>query len=631
MKILAPQNWFTIVLGMVVLLAIFLVDAFVELGVAGGVLYILPVLIAWYGRQSSHVLFAGIIGSLLTIFGYVLSPEGSEEWKVLVNRGLSLLAIWGAVFPCYLSLSKTAGFVAPKTGIAFRIGILAFSLVLVTATLIGVVSFKTANEALIEKEIKIIGDELETDGNQILSQLKAIRQDIQFLAGTPPIQGIIRAQAGGGIDPADGSTDENWMNLLGRIFGEQLRINPYYLQVRYIGIKENGREIVRVDRSGGSVVFTDDSNMQQKGNTDYFAKTIRLEKDELYYSDVTLNREFNKVVLPHQPVMRVATPVFNEDTGAVFGIVVINLDFDLILKKLTRLKGNYYVTNSDGDFLFHPDPSKNFGFDRGQEHLIQRMFPGLSDIYNKVNNSNELWFWEKHEKSASPPILYFRKLPFDKRNPERFLGLVKIKPFSEISISTRQVLENIIWLSVILILLAALVTIYFSRLLTRPLTELVVVANSLAEGEYEKRIDIKGSAESELLAVAMEHLRSNLNSLTKGLRENEDRLKDNAQRLEEERNKLLDESWLKSSLNQIMIQIEGKSSIEDLGSSLLSQLVTMTSAYVGAFYLIKNDVEEPLLCICSSYSYQERQKLREQFSLGEGLVGQCAVEKKCCD
>ena len=115
------------------------------------------------------------------------------------------------------------------------------------------------------------------------------------------------------------------------------------------------------------------------------------------------------------------------------------------------------------------------------------------------------------------------------------------------------------------------------------------------------------------------------------MRENEDRLKDNAQRLEEERNKLLDESWLKSSLNQIMIQIEGKSSIEDLGSSLLSQLVTMTSAYVGAFYLIKNDVEEPLLCICSSYSYQERQKLREQFSLGEGLVGQCAVEKKCCD
>jgi signal transduction histidine kinase/HAMP domain-containing protein len=628
MEASTSKNVFPTVAGMILLVAIFLVDAFVELGVAGGVLYILPVLMAWYGRQSSHVVFAGLIGSLLTVFGYFLSPEGTgEEWKVLINRGLSLLAIWATVFPCYFSLSKKAGFIAPKTGIAFRIGILAFTLVLVTATVIGVVSFKTANEALIEKEVEILGNELEMDAHDVLARLKAVRHDVQFLTKTPPVQGIIRAQSANGVDPFDGSTEAIWKNRLVDTFKELIRGNPDYVQVRFIGLSDDGREIVRVEQRGETILSTGIPDLQKKGSTEYVQKTLLLQKGQLYLSEVTLNREFNKVVVPHKPVMRLAAPVFNDATGSVFGIVVINLDFGLILDRIARNGDNYFVTNSAGDFLSHPEKYKTFGFDLEKIYTIQREFPDLKAMYAPENIRKKIWLRNK-SSTLQAPILYFQKVNFDPLDSRRFIGLVKVKPFSEVAISSRQVLENIIWLAVTLILIAALVAIYFSRVLTRPLTEIVAIADTLAEGNYEVRIKIKGSAEAELLGTTMDRLRSNLKKLTTGLKENEDRLKENALRLEEERNKLVEESWLKSNLNQIMMQIEGKENLQELGFRLLGQLVPMTSAYAGAFYVKIQDAEYPVLKLYSSYAYHDRKPSSGQYKMGEGLIGQCGVEER---
>src|SRR3712207_9514244 len=38
--------------------------------------------------------------------------------------------------------------------------------------------------------------------------------------------------------------------------------------------------------------------------------------------------------------------------------------------------------------------------------------------------------------------------------------------------------------------------------------------------------------------------------------------------------------------------------------------------------------EEPALKLLSSYAYKERKNIDNRFKLGEGLVGQCALEKE---
>lgn len=75
-------------------LAIFTLDILTPLGVAGGVPYILVVLISLWGRRKKLPFYMAIAVTVLTVAGYFMSPAGGELWKVLANRTLALFAIW---------------------------------------------------------------------------------------------------------------------------------------------------------------------------------------------------------------------------------------------------------------------------------------------------------------------------------------------------------------------------------------------------------------------------------------------------------------------------------------------------------------------------------------------------------
>jgi hypothetical protein len=75
-------------------LIILLIDLAVPLGVAVGVLYIVPVLLSmWYPKRNATYVLA-VVGSALIVAGYLLSPQGGPTWQSLSNRALSILAVW---------------------------------------------------------------------------------------------------------------------------------------------------------------------------------------------------------------------------------------------------------------------------------------------------------------------------------------------------------------------------------------------------------------------------------------------------------------------------------------------------------------------------------------------------------
>ena len=71
----------------------FVIDLQVPLGVAGGVPYVAVVLLGWWFPQKMQIVGIAALACLLTVVGYILSPEGGEFWIVLTNRGLALFAI----------------------------------------------------------------------------------------------------------------------------------------------------------------------------------------------------------------------------------------------------------------------------------------------------------------------------------------------------------------------------------------------------------------------------------------------------------------------------------------------------------------------------------------------------------
>ncbi len=74
--------------------AIFAGDLSLPLGVAGGVPYVVVVLLGWWFGSPRAVFALAAICTILTALGYLFSPAGGIAWIVLVNRALALAAIW---------------------------------------------------------------------------------------------------------------------------------------------------------------------------------------------------------------------------------------------------------------------------------------------------------------------------------------------------------------------------------------------------------------------------------------------------------------------------------------------------------------------------------------------------------
>lgn len=90
----------TAVVAVLLAVGIFVADAFVPLGVAGGVPYVAVILVALNVPSRRFVIALGIACSILTVTDVFISvgPGNTEWWKVIVNRCLALGAIWVTVW-----------------------------------------------------------------------------------------------------------------------------------------------------------------------------------------------------------------------------------------------------------------------------------------------------------------------------------------------------------------------------------------------------------------------------------------------------------------------------------------------------------------------------------------------------
>lgn len=99
-----PVLIFTLGLGF----SLLSIDLFLPLGVAGGVTYIFFVLCGKLYPRREYTLLLAVLATLLTFIGYLFSPVGAPEWVVVVNRLLSVAAIW--VTAVIVSLSQAQHF-----------------------------------------------------------------------------------------------------------------------------------------------------------------------------------------------------------------------------------------------------------------------------------------------------------------------------------------------------------------------------------------------------------------------------------------------------------------------------------------------------------------------------------------
>ncbi|MDE2421798.1 MAG: response regulator [Gammaproteobacteria bacterium] len=271
-----------------------------------------------------------------------------------------------------------------------------------------------------------------------------LQRNVRFLATLPEVQGIVRATFHGGFDTEGDSSLESWQNRLTPIFMGFATANPDVTQVRFIGISNNGKELLRVDRTGDQIALRPVTELQAKGSQKYFTETIKLKQGEVYLSDINLNRKHNKIAIPYVPTIRASTPVFSAD-GKLFGIIVINIRADSILSALTdNLFAGFkvYLTNSEGDYLQSPNAAQNFGFDLGSRHRWQDNFKLRADSPQDITHIQD--YDLQVDSNTTYVHVYSQALPLDAHDPHRVLNLHIVVRDSLVSDTVNERLEVLI-------------------------------------------------------------------------------------------------------------------------------------------------------------------------------------------
>ncbi len=141
------------------------------------------------------------------------------------------------------------------------------------------------------------------------------------------------------------------------------RTKRIYDQIRYLGA--SGMEMVRVNFNSGKPEAVTDKDLQNKAKRYYFKDAFRLQKNEIFISPLDLNVERGKIEQPFKPMIRFATPVFDEKDKKR-GIVLLNYLAENLLERIARIGSESHsskmLINSDGYWLLSPHMEEEWGF-----------------------------------------------------------------------------------------------------------------------------------------------------------------------------------------------------------------------------------------------------------------------------
>ncbi|WP_392532180.1 response regulator [Nostoc sp. C117] len=174
--------------------------------------------------------------------------------------------------------------------------------------------------------------------------------------------------------------------------------------------------------------------------------------------------------------------------------------------------------------------------------------------------------------------------------------------------AAQQTIANIIYSIPLFSLILATIGFILTRHISVPLKRVSDLAQKVAEGDLSvSLLDSDRQDEIGVLKRTFSQMIVNLRNTTQ---------------------KNDEQNWLKSNLAEFTQMLQGQRNLESVSRMILSNLAPLVGATQGIFYIMDSTDDQPLLKLLSSYAYKERKNLANQFRLGEGLVGQCALEKQ---
>jgi len=389
-----------------------------------------------------------------------------------------------------------------KISIVHKLSLSSIILVLVSVGVVGGLFYNKTTELLVEDALQDLSGEVQDAGELLRAVINTQRQDVLFLTNISPVQGMLRTRSGRKYPGNDNSSYEQWVARLQTTFASQLKRKASYLYIRFIDAQ--GQELVTVGRRGSTIVRFDDDQLQNKAHRVYVRESLKLPQGAVFFSEINLNREYGKVVEPHQEVLRTATPIFDEQSNELAGLMVITAEIGSALRTIQqrvreKSESDIYITNDRGSYLLHPDATKTYGFDLNKQHRIQEDIPRLEKQFSPENKDMQLILLP--QDTDSQHVVNFTKIPFDPTRPERFIAVAMAQHYDSIVAVQSEVLNEVMMWTLLLAVGAVGLAILFSIHLTRPIKQMTQAIDAFAqEGLSEASLPVGQGDEVGLLA-----------------------------------------------------------------------------------------------------------------------------------
>ncbi len=143
--------------------------------------------------------------------------------------------------------------------------------------------------------------------------------------------------------------------------------------------------------------------------------------------------------------------------------------------------------------------------------------------------------------------------------------------------------------------------------LTTQVRAIAEVSTAVTKGDLTRQITVEAQGE-------VSDLKDNINQMIGNLKETT--------------RKTTEQDWLKTNIARFSGLLQGQKNLDTVSRLIMSELPPLVSAHYGAFYLMETEQAAPVLKLIASYALKERKNVSNRFRLGEGLIGQSAMEKK---
>jgi CheY-like chemotaxis protein/HAMP domain-containing protein len=143
--------------------------------------------------------------------------------------------------------------------------------------------------------------------------------------------------------------------------------------------------------------------------------------------------------------------------------------------------------------------------------------------------------------------------------------------------------------------------------LTTQVRAIADVSTAVTKGDLTRSIDVEALGEVAALSETINEMILNLKDTTQ---------------------KNTEQDWLKTNLARFTRMLQGQRDMATVSQLVLSELAPLVDAQQGVFYVNASNNGQPLMKLLGGYAFTERKNLSNEYKPGQGLVGQCILEKE---